>query len=69
MVDSGTITGSFSGEVVSQVVENLDINCLLKPPMRLGLPDAPAPTSRILENNYYLKPEDIVSEIRKLISK
>lgn len=69
VVDSGTITGSFSGEVVSQVIENLDTSCLLKPPLRLGLPDAPAPTSSVLENNYYLKPEDIVSAIRKLISK
>ena len=68
VVDSGTITGSFSAEVVSQVVENLDADCLLKPPLRLGLPDAPAPTSKILENSYYLKPENIASAILELIS-
>jgi pyruvate dehydrogenase E1 component beta subunit len=69
VVDSGTMTGSFSGEVISKVVENIPIGCLKNQPKRLALPDAPAPTSRALENSYYLKENDIEDAVTNMLYK
>lgn len=60
VLDSGCLSAGFSAEIVSKVVERLPVDCLKNPPIRLALPDAPAPTSKILEENYYLKAEDVV---------
>ena len=69
VVDSGWISGGFSGEIISKVVENLPVNCLKNPPVRLALPDAPAPTSRVLEKEYYTSVDDVVSAALKIIKK
>jgi|TARA_B100001093_G_scaffold504969_1_gene561544 pyruvate dehydrogenase E1 component beta subunit len=69
VVDSGTMTGSFSGEVISKVVENIPISCLKNQPKRLALPDAPAPTSRVLESAYYLKENDIEEAVLSMLNK
>lgn len=68
VVDSGTMTGSFSGEVISKVVENIPTSCLRNPPKRLALPDAPAPTSRVLESAYYLKENDIEEAVSRMLN-
>jgi len=67
VVDPGWISSGFSAELIAKVVENLDINCLKSPPVRIALPDAPAPTSRVLEKEYYTSEEDIISAIKNLI--
>ena len=67
VVDPGWITSGFSAELIAKVVENLDINCLKSPPVRIALPDAPAPTSRVLEKEYYTSEEDIISATKNLI--
>ena len=69
VVDSGTMTGSFSGEVISKVVENIPTSCLKNQPKRLALPDAPAPTSRVLESAYYLKENDIEEAVLSMLNK
>jgi acetoin:2,6-dichlorophenolindophenol oxidoreductase subunit beta len=69
VVDSGWISGGFSGEIISKVVEKLPVNCLINPPVRLALPDAPAPTSRVLEKEYYTSVDDVVSAALKIIKK
>ena len=66
VIDSGWISSGFSAELLSRVVEKLDINCLTKPPIRIALPDAPAPTANILEKEYYTTVEDIVISVKKL---
>ena len=66
IVDSGWTSCGFSAELLSRVVESLDINCLTIPPIRIALPDAPAPTANILEKEYYTSVEDIVINVRKL---
>lgn len=68
VVDSGTLTGGFSAELIARVVENISINCLENPPMRLALPDAPAPTARKLEDDYYIKTIDIVNKVKKILN-
>ena len=51
------------------MIENIPNDCLLNNPKRLALPDAPAPTSRVLEKEYYIYPEDIALEVKKVLNK
>lgn len=66
VVDPGWTSSGFSAELITKVVENLDVNCLTNSPVRIALPDAPAPTSRILEKDYYTTTDEIVSKVKKL---
>jgi len=68
VVDSGWVSGGFSAEIITKVVEQLPVNCLRKPPVRIALPDAPAPTSRVLEKAYYTSRDDVVRVIKKLLN-
>jgi len=67
VVDSGWISGGFSAEVIAKVVEQLSVDCLSNPPVRIALPDAPAPTSRFLEKAYYTSTDDVVEAVKKII--
>jgi pyruvate/2-oxoglutarate/acetoin dehydrogenase E1 component len=53
VVDGGWRTSGFSAEVIASVSEKLVPNEMLRAPKRITLPDAPAPTSRVLEEIYY----------------
>ena len=68
VVDSGWISGGFSAEVIAKVVEQLPIDCLSSPPVRVALPDAPAPTSRVLEKAYYTSTDDVVKAVKKILN-
>lgn len=68
VVDSGWLTCGFSAEVIARVSERLSVDVFKKPPVRLALPDAPAPTSRVLEKAYYTTVNDVVDASRRLIS-
>lgn len=68
VVDPGWLSSGFSAELVAKIVENIDINSLDIPPMRLALPDAAAPTSRVLEKKYYTSVEDIVYKVKKALN-
>lgn len=67
VVDGGTRTAGFSAEVICATVENISTGTLLTPPVRVTLPDAPAPTATNLENIYYFNSETIFNSILKLI--
>jgi len=67
VIDSGWTSGGFSAEIIAKVVDQLPVNCLNNPPARVALPDAPAPTSRFLERDYYISPNDIVEKVINLI--
>ena len=60
VVDGGWRGCGLAGEIIAGVAERLEPTALKSAPVRLTLPDAPAPTSRTLEAAYYLKVEDIV---------
>ena len=45
----------------------MPVNCLNSPPVRIALPDAPAPSSRVLEKAYYTKAEDLVETVKKIL--
>lgn len=62
-VDGGWRTCGLAGEVIAGTMERVEPSALKSPPIRLTLPDAPAPTSKPLEEAYYLKAEDIVEAV------
>ena len=68
VVDSGWISGGFSAEVIAKVVEQLPVHCLSNPPARIALPNAPAPTSRVLEKTYYTSTSDVVEAVKKILN-
>jgi len=65
-VDGGWRTCGLAGEVIAGVIERVEPAALKASPIRITLPDAPAPTSRALEEIYYTKPGDIVQTVIKL---
>lgn len=69
VVDSGWVSCGFSAEIIAKVVEQLPVDCLNNPPVRIALPDAPAPTSRVLEEAYYTTVNDVIKAVRKIIKK
>ena len=68
VVDPGTKTSSFSAEIVSSVVERVPQNTMESQPVRIALPDAPAPTSKVLESDYYFTDKDIVIAVKKILN-
>ncbi len=64
VVDGGWKTCGLGAEIISSIVEKIGTNTLLYKPINISLKDCPAPTSRTLENEYYLKKEDILRKLR-----
>lgn len=69
VVDGGWKTCGLAGEVIAGVMEKIDIKQLKSSPQRITIPDAPAPTSKVLEEDYYLKPASIISKIKDQLTK
>lgn len=65
-VDGGWRTCGVAAEVLASVAEALPPGSLRQSPARLTLPDAPAPTSRVLERAYYLDADAVVAKAREL---
>ncbi len=61
VVDGGWRNGGFAGEVIASVAEQLEPAAWLAMPARVTLPDAPAPSSRVLEDIYYPKVDAVVN--------
>jgi len=68
VVDSGWQNTGFSAEVIASVCESVAPGVLKKSPTRVTLPDAPAPTSCVLEKNYYTTVDDVVSAAVNMLS-
>ena len=67
VVDPGWKACSISSEVLAVLMENLDLSHMEASPVRICLPDAPAPTSNFLEKEYYFDSTDVVSAALNLI--
>ena len=63
VVDGDWANCGFASEIVTSVVEKIEPFNLKNKPMRFTLPDAPAPTSCVLENEYYLDADKISKKI------
>jgi pyruvate dehydrogenase E1 component beta subunit len=68
VVDGGWHNAGFASEVIASVTERVAPATLKRAPRRLTLPDAPAPTSRALEQIYYPTAEDIMRAVGDLMT-
>lgn len=68
VVDGDWASCGMASEIIARVVEKMDLKKLKVSPIRITLPDAPAPTSKVLEENYYITEFDIYTKIQKLIN-
>lgn len=66
IVDGSWKTGGFSAEIAAFASENA-FEYLRKPVMRVCLPDIPAPSSSVLEREYYITPEKIVNAAKQIL--
>ena len=63
VVDGGWKNCGFAGEVIASVMEQLEPQLLKNKPIRMALTDAPAPTSKVLEDIYYTTSDMICEKI------
>lgn len=63
VVDGGWKSCGISSEIICSVTERLDLKKFKSKPIRITLPDAPAPTSKFLEDLYYPSVEDIINAV------
>ncbi len=68
-IDGGWKSCGLAGELIAAVVEKVPLERLKCNPMRITLPDAPAPSSAALERLYYRSAADIAGEITKSLRK
>lgn len=69
VVDGSWRTCGMSAEVIAAVLEKVEPRVMQAAPARVTLPDAPAPTSRVLEKIYYPDAEMVVAVARSLLGK
>ncbi len=69
VVDGSWRTCGMSAEVIASVIERIEPKVMKAAPARVTLPDAPAPTSRVLEKAYYPDAEVVVAAARALLGK
>ena len=67
-VDGDWATCGMAAEVITSAVEGVEPEIWKKAPARITLPDAPAPTSKPLEQAYYFQVEDIVQKAMEMMS-
>ena len=68
VVDGGWSCCGMAGEIIASVAERVPVGTLVKPPVRVTLPDAPAPTSRVLEAEYYPTANKVAAAAATLMS-
>jgi pyruvate dehydrogenase E1 component beta subunit len=68
-VDGGWRTCGMAGEIIASVGEALAPGDWKAAPRRLTLPDAPAPTSRPLQEAYYATPEQVADAAESLMQR
>src|SRR5262249_12722353 len=68
-VDGGWSTCGLSAEILASAMEAVPFYKWKCTPKRITLPDAPAPSSRVLEAAYYPTLDDIVATLRTMLAK
>lgn len=63
VVDGGWPTCGVASEIIAAASEKLPINTFIHPPKRVTLTNAPAPTSFVLEKDYYPNQEKVIKAI------
>lgn len=67
VVDGDWSTCGMAGEIIASVIERINVSLLKKPPVRITLPDAPAPTSKVLEDSYYITVQNLIDQVIKIV--
>jgi acetoin:2,6-dichlorophenolindophenol oxidoreductase subunit beta len=67
VVDGGWRTCGFGSEILARVAESIGGTGLRRRPKRITLPDAPAPTSKPLEDIYYPQLRDVTDAVRQIL--
>lgn len=67
IADGGWRTGGVASDIIALIQENC-FERLRCPVKRITLPDCPAPCSRVLEEVYYPKVEDIIKVIKEIVN-
>ena len=68
VLDSGTLTGSVSGEIVARVASS-HWSDLFTAPQRLAMPDCPEATSPALTENYHVRAEHIARKVADMLGR
>jgi len=68
VVDTASKSGSFSGELLSQVIER-GFSYLKEAPVRIAAPDHPAPTSHYMADGYYPEATEIALKVVDMVHK
>jgi len=63
VVDGDWESCGMASEIITSVLEKIDVKILKNSPKRITLPTAPAPTSKALEQQYYIKESDILDTL------
>ena len=66
-IDGGWRTCGLAGEVIAGAAEAMPPSAFRAKPRRITLPDAPAPTSKVLENIYYPTTETVVAAVVEML--
>jgi pyruvate dehydrogenase E1 component beta subunit len=66
-VDGSWRLCGLAGEIIAGVAEQLDVGAWRGRPQRVTLPDAPAPTSRALEEIYYPTAATVIAAVRRTL--
>jgi pyruvate/2-oxoglutarate/acetoin dehydrogenase E1 component len=67
-LDTGTLTGSVSGEVVARIASSC-WDALKVAPQRLAMPDCPEATSPSLTEHYHVRAEHIAARVGAMLSR
>jgi pyruvate dehydrogenase E1 component beta subunit len=67
VVDGSWKNCGLAGEIIASVLEKINLAKLHTNPIRITLPDAPAPTSYNLEKIYYPTQDDLVNKAKALV--
>jgi pyruvate/2-oxoglutarate/acetoin dehydrogenase E1 component len=69
VVDGAWKFCGYSAEVISLIMEKGGMDFLKAPPLRVNLPDSPAPSSKSLEDAFYISTDEIVKSVKSLFNK
>jgi pyruvate dehydrogenase E1 component beta subunit len=67
-IDGGWSNCGLGAEIIAGASEALPVAAWKSAPLRITLPDAPAPTSGVLEDIYYTTPQRIADKIRAMFT-
>lgn len=68
VVDNDTMTGGIGAEIISVVAETA-LDSLHIPPVRIGFPECPSPSSPALSAVYYPRAKDIVKTVMRMMGR